>query len=280
MLVTFGCSFVWGDELEGHDTFPCSHWKRTFSEKLGKKLGLETKIVAQMGNSNDKIFRDVISYIHDPSNKKPTHMVVVWSHPNRKEVALNKQYNPEELKIGHRIDSKGKRHRWSIRFQQNMHQFGPSRPEWVDQRKLPIIGNYYNELWNEHTAVMDLLTKMQSLEMICRSSNIKLIQCQYAQFTRDILTQCMDKNRFLHMLPWRNHVELILKGLTKESKVGLLPDNRLGFDMNTRANKLGKTLRYGHPDELVHTWYANKLHKIFEDVDRWKIYFQPQKKGL
>lgn len=279
MLVTFGCSFVWGDELEGHNALPCSHWKHTFSEKLGKKLGLETKIVAQMGNSNDKIFRDVVSHIHNPNIEDPTHIVVVWSHPNRSEVALNQAFNPEDLKIGHRIDSKGNKRLWSVRFQQNMHQYGPSRPEWVNQRKVPIISTYYRELWNEHTSVLNLLTKMQSLESICVGKGIKLVQCQYAEFTRDTMTQCMDMNRFMHMKPWRNHVDTVLQSLRKESKIGLLPDSS-GFDMNTRANKLGKTLRYGHPDESVHTWYANKLHKIFEDVDRWKIYFQPQKKGL
>jgi hypothetical protein len=239
---------------------------------------VKCSIIAGIGNSNDKIYRNVISRLHDPTKKDPTHMVVVWSHLNRQEVALNKPNDPEHVKLGFRYNKDGKRSNWSLHTNVNMFQFSPSRPEWAHSGKINIINNYYKDLWNEHTSILDLLTKMQSLELICQSKGIKLIQCQYTASTKDTLTSCMDMKRFSHMNPWRENVEKILKGLRKESKVGLQPDE-LGFDMNTRANKLGQTLRYGHPNESVHTWYAKQLEKLFKDSNRWKTYFQPQKKG-
>ena len=47
-LLTTGCSFVWGDELDGYDNNPPTHWDKTFTYKLADTLGLEPVIIARV----------------------------------------------------------------------------------------------------------------------------------------------------------------------------------------------------------------------------------------
>ena len=79
-LLTTGCSFVWGDELDGYDNNPPTHWDKTFTYKLADTLGLEPVIIAECGNSNHKIYRDLIDYLTDPENDDPEMIFVSWSH--------------------------------------------------------------------------------------------------------------------------------------------------------------------------------------------------------
>ena len=44
MLVTNGCSFVWGDELDGF--MEGNHWESTFTWKLAEELGIEHKNIS------------------------------------------------------------------------------------------------------------------------------------------------------------------------------------------------------------------------------------------
>ena len=56
MLVTNGCSFVWGDELDGF--MEGEHNHLTFTHRLAEKLGIEYRNISSCGNCNTKIFRD------------------------------------------------------------------------------------------------------------------------------------------------------------------------------------------------------------------------------
>src|SRR5210317_1927359 len=84
MLLTNGCSFVWGDELEGYTRN--KHTKHTFSYKLSRHLDIPYENLACCGSGNSKIFRDTINYLRTSKNKI-THMVILWSSWARDEIA-------------------------------------------------------------------------------------------------------------------------------------------------------------------------------------------------
>ena len=53
MLLTAGCSFVWGDELEGFDQDPPTHWGLTFTSIVARKLGIDYENRGVCGACND-----------------------------------------------------------------------------------------------------------------------------------------------------------------------------------------------------------------------------------
>ena len=88
MLLTNGCSFVWGDELDGYDDSPPTHEEYTFTYKLSEQLGIPYVNIAQCGSCNQKIFRDTTDYLRT-CKELPTHIVILWSSWQREEVAEN-----------------------------------------------------------------------------------------------------------------------------------------------------------------------------------------------
>ena len=103
MLLTAGCSFVWGDELDGFDQDPPTHQRLTFTHLLADKLGIDYVNRGVCGACNDKIFREVTDWLHNHPDELPTHMVVMWSAFQRAEVV---EYMPDErdVKIGRQND--------------------------------------------------------------------------------------------------------------------------------------------------------------------------------
>lgn len=246
MLVTNGCSFVWGDELEGFDQNPPTHDRHTFTHKLGKLLGIPYDNLARCGNGNDKIFRDTIVRLNDQTLPTPTHMVILWSSWQRMETA-----NPSD------------RHQYAkghIDVENCMIQFSEERTVYTDEKTWGAISKYYNEFYDVRSSIIHHLSYMLSIQKLCESMDIKLIQGAFHERLLNNLALCLD-----NVDPaWREYNEKI------SAMISLLrPTSRIGLgewvDMRTLAVKTkGLYLKpENHPCEGTHHEYAKLLHHIF-----------------
>jgi len=107
MIVAFGCSFTFGDEL---DDLP--KWyedmndernfmpqkvkyhkpsKKSYPYIMGKLLDCDVENYGWRGGSNDRIFRTFFNHILE--NKNPSKYVVQWTFPHRTEIySVENQY--------------------------------------------------------------------------------------------------------------------------------------------------------------------------------------------
>ena len=119
--------------------------------------------LASCGASNDKIFRDVISYLHNPENERPTHMAILWSAWQRAEVVEHMGYDRESS--------------MGINRNQDMTQFSPARTQLIsDKIKRNAYDILYNHGYDSRTDIIHGLTRMQTMELLCDSLGIKLVQ--------------------------------------------------------------------------------------------------------
>lgn len=205
--MTAGCSFVWGDELDGYDTNPPSHWEHTFTHKLAKKLNLKPDIIGQCGNGNDKIYRDVIDYLSDPKKENPAMIFVSWSALQRIELY-------EEKKIGEEENMKIKR--W-----QQMSQFSPERTGYLNKGNQDIAELWSNLAYNNQTGLMHLLTYANSLQLICDSLNIKLMQTVFHYRMGRTITEVFDNSKENNQ-QFRDHCFRQLERLHSENRLGMI----------------------------------------------------------
>ena len=246
MLLTNGCSFVWGDELIGYDDDPPSHKHHTFTHKLAELLGCEYVNLGTCGAGNAKIFRDTIHYLRDPKNPKPTHIVILWSAWQRGEVAEN---HPESFDVQRNIQ------RW-----QCMTQISPARVHNLKKELRDPLDRMYDHYDATRTGIIQTLSYMEAMEMLCDSLGIKLIQGIFHQLAyQNFLDSIHRRYRKNHWSPWVDWVMDTHANLKKTSKIGL------GFyqDMFSMAEEKYTVRPFGHPDEDTHTEYAQLLHHIF-----------------
>lgn len=259
-LLAGGCSFVWGDELDGYDDSPPSHWQQTFTHQLAKLEGMKPHIIAECGNGNDKIFRDIVDYISDPTIPNPEMVFVSWSAFKRIELYEEKDIGAEE---------KMKIKRW-----QNLSQFSPERFRYLNRANRDIAELWSNLVYNQETGAIHMVTYATALQTMCDALGIKIIQTVFHNRMGQNMYDMLDTNRGLgHEF-----------GAYMREQVGKLrPECRLGFynvdkdtglskeedwyDMYTmsRDDKLFpecRILEYMHPCEITHRTYAEQIQKI------------------
>ena len=246
MLVTNGCSFVWGDELEGYETE--QHWHHTFTHKLSEKLEVPYVNLATCGACNQKIFRDTTDYLRN-CKEKPTHLVILWSAWQREEVAEN---HPEKFDIER-----------NIKRYQCMTQISPARVINLKPELREVIDNYYDCYDVERTGIIRTLNYMTTMEMICESMGIKLIQGVFHRRMYENMIECLHPKHRNSDNPWTKWMDYIIHSL------GSLKDtSRIGLgryvDIYTLAIDNYTVKPYSHPDEDAHTEYARLLKHIFD----------------
>jgi len=259
MLLTAGCSFVWGDELKGFDDNPPTHWPLTFTHLLADKLGIEYSNRGFCGACNDKIFREVTDFLHNHPNKdKVTHLVVMWSAWQRKEV-VEHMPDAREVKIGRQDD---------------VTQFSQLRTNIIfDKSKRIAYEHMFQNAYDSRTDIMHTISKMKSLEVICDAAGIQLIQGvfhsrNWSNIMSILTDQCPDdaskkiKEKSLHIDATPHYKKWLLNSigtLKNTSRVGL----GKGKDMYTICKEYDDMKKFGHPGEKTQVVFADSLHEIF-----------------
>jgi hypothetical protein len=256
MLLTAGCSFVWGDELKGFDDNPPTHWPFTFTHLLAGKMAMPYINLGSCGAGNDKIFREVTDYLHNPRHETPvTHIVVMWSAFQRAEVV---EYMPKEREI-------------KIQRHDDVTQFSPLRTSGIYNRnKRRVMNDWFDNAYDSRTDVMHTLTKMKTLELLCDSMGIKLVQ------------------GFFHKRCWSNIMSILrdngpdeddtlvagsmplYTSWLKNSIIDLKPTSRVGAgkgkDLYTIAIENDDLRPHGHPGEKTQVIFSDFLYKKFIDM--------------
>ena len=250
MLLTNGCSFVWGDELEGFDDIPASHHELTFTSLLAKSMSIPYINLATCGACNQKIFRDTINFLtRDSDASNITHMVILWSAWARDEVAENHTIGYED--------------EVNIQRFQCMTQISPSRLNMCKPQLLACLDEYYDHYDVTRTGIMRTLSYMQTMQLLCDSMGIKFIQ---GVFHRRMWEQLLNSTKPKYTktnapwTKWIDHVFESLDGLRDECRVGL---GRY-IDLYGLALEKHTIKPHAHPDEAAHEEYADLLLHIFE----------------
>lgn len=251
MILFNGCSFVWGDELPGYDDSPPSHIPLRFSTKLAERYG-ETDInLASCGGGNDKIFRDTVRFLSGAKerNELPTKVVILWSAWQRAEVAeAMSPEREEQLKI-QRMDC--------------MTQISPHRYHSLTEVNRDAYAFFYKNCAHSYrTDVIHHLDHMISMQLICDSLGIKLVQgIFHGRMWNNVLAILHHKHRDLNWGPFMDKVQEALDILRPECRVGM------GYSINFfefAKDKYGLH-QYGHPNAAAHNAYAKVLYDIFEE---------------
>ena len=261
MLMTAGCSFVWGDELEGFDNDPPTHWELTFTHLLGQKLGIGHKNLGVCGACNDKIFRQATDFLHENPGKV-THMVIMWSALQRKEVV---EYMPPDRQV-------------KIGRQNDVTQFSSLRTDCIyNEQKRRLWLEWYKEAYDSKTDILHLLVMMKNMEVIARAAGIKLIQGTFhSRNWSNILSVLTDKvpdESGFDVLPFEDRIDNIpdYKKWLKDS-IGALEDtSRVGMgrgkDLYTLAIEGNDLKPHGHPGEKTQVVFTDFLYEKFIDMD-------------
>ena len=261
MLMTAGCSFVWGDELHGFDNDPPTHWDLTFTHLLGQKLGIEHKNLGVCGACNDKIFRQATDFLHENPGKV-THIVIMWSALQRKELV---EYMPPERQV-------------KIGRQNDVTQFSSLRTELIHTpQKRDRWADWYDNAYDSKTDILHLLVMMKNMEVIARAAGIKLIQGSFHQRNwsniLSVLTDKVPDDFDVDVLPSFASIDSIpdYKKWLKNS-LGSLDDNsRVGLgrgkDLYTLAIEGDDLKPYGHPGEKTQVVFTDFLYEKFIDMD-------------
>lgn len=255
MLLTAGCSFVWGDELEGFDQNPPTHQHLTFTHLLAEKLGVNYVNRGVCGASNDKIFREVTDWLHNHPEERPTHMVVMWSAFQRAEVV---EYMPEDrdVKIGRQTD---------------VTQFSAMRTECIyDRRKRDVMNRWYEEAYDSRTDVMHTLSMMKTVELLCEGLGIHLVQGFFhKRCWSNIMAILRNENLDVDddrseantssMPDYQRWLKDAIKNLHVNSRIGA----GRGKDLYTLAIEGDDIKPYGHPGEKTQVIFADMLYDRF-----------------
>ena len=263
MLLTAGCSYVWGDELEGFDNDPPTHGHLTFTHLLAEKLGLDYRNLGMCGSCNDRIFRDVIDHLHNPSKPNPTHIVIMWSAWQRTELV-------EEMTRTRELD---------VAVNRPLHhtQFSPKRVNVLAKGiRREMLKHYYELAYDSKTDISHGISKMKSMEVICDALGIKLIQGAFhGRMYQNILKVMRNQSSipgpmgvdgrlveeyvpdFVHWL------KASLNSLKDTSRVGLGKHK----DLHSIAEELGDLKEFGHPGERTQVVFADFLFDKFNKLN-------------
>jgi hypothetical protein len=256
MLLTAGCSFVWGDELPGFDSDPPTHWEYTWTHLLAEKLGMEYINMGMCGSCNDRIFRDVVDHLHNPDKENPTHMVVIWSAWHRQEIVEEMPWS-REVAVG-------------VNRPLEATQFSPQRIGVIGKgRRRDILSEYYDGAYDVKTDIMHDITKMKTIELLCKSLGIKLLQGTFHGRCWNniikILSQIpseptADDQHFAEYVPeYANWLKKSLSSLDDNSRIGL----GRGVSLFNWAVDIDDLCEFDHPGVQTQIEYAEYLHNKF-----------------
>ena len=259
MLLTAGCSFVWGDELEGFDQDPPTHWGLTFTSILSRKMGLEYENRGVCGACNEKIFREVTDFLHQNPNKI-THMVVMWSAWQRSELV---EYMPadRDVKIGRQTDTT---------------QFSQLRTELIySPEKRVAMKHWFNTAYDSKTDIMHTISKMKALELICDAAGIQLIQGVFHKRNwtnvMSILTDQHPDDASKKIRETEFHIDSIpdYKKWLLDSIGSLKITSRVGMgrgkDLYSICREIDDMKEFGHPGEKTQEIFAEFLYETFSE---------------
>lgn len=267
MLIAGGCSFVWGDELDGAYDNPPSHEKIRCSELVADRLGIKCVNKSACGNGNDKILRDFMRGLLDPKFRgKYTHAFILWSAPQRKELVQD-----NFVKQDNRFEGR----RDTITRDHNLIQFSQERIYHLPEQKWGGACTYYNQFYDVRIDIMNLLTYMTTVQSMCEGMGIKLIQGFFHERVADNL-------QFSMVSSYNNGAQKFSTLLG--DLIGLLrkKTSRVGFqgayheqlkvlpDFYTYAKKFADIKLNGHPDELANRLYAKELYDMYQNPDYWR----------
>jgi hypothetical protein len=285
-VATIGCSFVWGDELIGHDQDPPTHWDSTFGAHLRRELGFDKHVnLACCGNGNAKIFRDLIQYLSLPKKEDPDVLVVMWSAWKRIELFEAKESGFED--------------RQKIKREQQMTQFSPVRYAYLNKDNSEIAGMWSTLVNNNQTGIIQTLAYMSAIQQLCDARGIKIVQTVFHTamgqqlldaFFRDVpdtdvsqwrnwvyeaiwslRPECTLGIRFLDAIDEAQKDDLEYKvyikdGRVKNHKGKAIRDDNGHFTLYELGVEKDDIAKYGHPKELSHELYAKSLAKIIKEI--------------
>jgi hypothetical protein len=244
MLLTAGCSFVWGDELDGYDNTPPTHWEHTFTDILAKKMGIDYVNLGRCGAGNEQIFRLITDCLHDNPDQQITHMVVLWSAWQRKEWV---EYHPSEgdVKVVRELD---------------VTQFSGLR------------------CYDTRTDIMQTLSKMKMIELLCESRGIKLIQGVFHRRNWSNVMAVLTDAEVGEGIPVHPDMQIdkvpeykewlteSLKSLKTTSRIGMGKSGVIK-DLYALGKQFGDIKEFGHPGEKTNLAYANLLFETFTKME-------------
>jgi len=248
MLLTCGCSFVWGDELEGCYDDPPNHWRHTFTSLLAKRLRVDYINLAACGNGNDKIFRDVMTYLTDPNRRQPTHMVILWSSWQRTEMAEPDNSHHAGRNI-QRFDSTS--------------QFSPERIHNILPKKWGAAHAWFDRAYDVRTDILRQLPLMIAMQEICDLRGIKLIQGAFHDRMMDNIMWSLKGGDSGDFTAWNKKFGDLFGKLRSESRVGLGKYETL----RSVSERLKDIKPNAHPGEASHSEYAGMLYGIFNSFE-------------
>ena len=225
-----GCSFVWGDELK-------DPMNTRFSKLFSEQLGMIEVNLSLRGGSNERIYRTTLDYLQN--NPNPETVVIVWSGIDRFEyIDVMEKDQHDEYYL----------------------QCSPSRINQAEYRKLkPHLIGYMLRILDDYKRSIDTINKMCSIQFICDTMDIPLLQYQFTNRHRDIMNVLLGKNPF-------NEREESLQKYYKSKVDYLKPYSSLGLkDFN---DLLGLSIDIGDV-RLVRGYYGHPLEKsqvMFADM--------------
>jgi len=259
MLLTAGCSFVWGDELEGFDNDPPTHWDLTFTHLLADKLQMPYVNLGMCGSSNDRIFRDVIDHLHDPEKENPSHIVIMWSAWQRAELI--------EEQPASRLKTMG------LTAPLDHIQFSPFRISVLNPgRRRELLTEYYEKHYDSKTDISHGVTKMKTMEVICKSLGIKLIQGAFHGRMFQNILRVLTNTPSQENTDDRNIAEYVpeFAAWLKQSISSLDDSSRVGLGRHKDLFSIGVAIddlkEFDHPGERSQVIFADFLHHEFEKL--------------
>lgn len=242
-LLTNGCSFVWGDELDGCYDDPPTHHELTFSHHLARRMRMDYVNLGTCGAGNDKIFRDTVSYLCMKDKPQPTHIVILWS-------ALQRHEQCESDK--------------DVNFWRNI-QSWDNMSQWSQERILNLGERYwghaaaFNQMYDVRTDIMQHIPRMIAMQELCKAKGIKLIQGFFHHRCRDNIYDVLSKKNRKGYEAFQDRISYLISQLDKTSRLGI----GLHRDFYTMAKDLNDEKPNGHPGEQTHEEYGKLLAHCF-----------------
>lgn len=234
VLLVNGCSFTYGDELEGHDQTPPTHFPLTFGNLLADKLNTDCVNLAIRGSSNARIFRTTMQYLME--NPPPEYMVLLWSSWSRlefyrKRVGVIRQVEKHQYNIGMR----GLDDVMLTKEEEDSYDF------------------FYNKIQNIETGIFNGLNQMKYIQWIADMLGIKLLQGVFSY---------VNHQQIMYVLSKTGNNSPFYKKKIRDSIGYLRPECRIGLgyykDFRTVAEEIDGILEFNHPNA--------ESHKIFSEI--------------
>jgi hypothetical protein len=225
-----GCSFVWGDELIDPN-------KSRFSKLLSDHYSIEENNLSIRGASNSRIFRTTVDYIQN-AKVLSKFAIIVWSGIDRIEYINHREKdNHDDYYL----------------------QCSPSRigqPEFRTHRE--TLNRYYTHIRTDLYSSIETLGYMNTIQLLCESLNIPLLQFQFAHRHRKTIEESNS------MIPINDRMERFLEyyrnkfyTLRSYSRYGLDDENSLLELSKSISDVLITPTYYGHPRESSQVLFSN-----------------------